>query len=140
MPQIVRNTHLLMLIRYTLSGSIAAGVDLGLLYILRNANFSDTIAVLVSAGTATFVHYVICRYFVFRIFKRSFVTGLLYFSSIIGVSLALNISLYLVLSSFIMPDHFVVARIISIVVVGMLSFILNSHVTFQTRTLMSIRS
>jgi putative flippase GtrA len=121
---------LLTLLKYALSGSVALGIDIAILYLLRGANVPNVVAVCISASSATFVHYLISRYFVFRSFRRSFWAGLIYFISIVGTSLILNIVLYLFLSS-IEPDHFIVDRITSVALIGLLSFLLNARYTFN---------
>jgi len=131
---ITRSHNLVALLKYNLSGAVALLTDVSLLYIFVELGLPQLPAVVLSVCAAGSIHYIICRYYVFRSFSRSFFTGALYFASIIGISLILNIGLYLLLIE-ILPLHFTIVRAISIGLVGILSFVLNAHYNFGTLTL-----
>ncbi|MFT5849611.1 MAG: putative flippase GtrA [Patiriisocius sp.] len=119
------------LVRYTFSGVMAVATDIGILYLLINAGVEQSLAVMISVAASGVVHYLICRYYVFSSNRRSFIEGFIYFIGIVGMSVALNILIYLLLIQFV-PLHFAVLRGISIGMVGLLSFVLNAHYNFGT--------
>lgn len=123
--------HLVSLLRYAVSGTIAVGIDVTLLLALLSLDTPQVIAVCLSALVATTIHYIISRYFVFRTYKRTFFAGLLYFYSIIGISLGCNIALYLALT-YIFPGADAVMRILAVAVVGIMSFFANARYNFKT--------
>ena len=130
----IAHTHnLIALVRYSMSGAAAVVVDISILYILVSAGTSNIIAVILSVAASSVVHYLISRYYVFRTYKRTFFIGYIYFVSIIGLSVVLNIGLYLIFVAAL-PIHFTILRIISIALVGILSFLLNAHYNFGTLT------
>ena len=128
---ITKSHNLAALVRYTFSGTMAVATDIGILYLLITAGVEQSLAVLCSVAVSGVVHYLICRYYVFSSNKRSFITGFIYFIGIVGMSVALNVLIYLLLVQFV-PLHFAILRGISIAMVGLLSFVLNAHYNFGT--------
>ncbi len=131
LSSILEKKHFWHLFLYSVSGSIAAVTDISILYILKSLELLDVLAVCVSVSVSIFVHYTISRYFVFRTFNRSFLSGFIFFVSIVGVSALINVCLYLLLS-YLFPQYFVLDRVVSIAAVGLLSFFMNAKYNFKT--------
>jgi len=130
---IAKTHNLIALLKYNLSGAAAILTDIALLYLFIELGLPQVLSVALSVIASGSVHYIISRYYVFRSFKRSFIAGAIYFASILSISVALNIGLYLVLIE-VLPFHFTIIRAISIGIVGILSFTLNAHYNFGTLT------
>ena len=126
----INKNNLLLLGKYSLSGAVAVLVDVAALTILRSLGLGEVLPLMVAILLSSLVHYTISRYWVFRSRVRSFFSGYVHFIGMIGISAILNSIIYLGLIT-VFTDMHIELRVFSIAVAGLLSFLLNTHLTFK---------
>lgn len=121
------------LARYTIIGILATLIDFTILWSLLLINSSQyLIFAAIAFSLATLFHYTINRTFNYKNQQRLFSTGAFYFFAINLFGLTLTIISLFVLVELVNLEPFL-SRIIISPFVGMLSYILNSKITFQTK-------
>ena len=127
------NSRVAHLIRYTISGTIAAFAHLATLVVLvESTGLNATLASAVGFLVACYVNYTIQYRWVFRADGSRLVSGARYIVVTTG-SLLVNVLLFWLLHEQF-DIWYPVAQVFAIGVVFLLNFYLNRHFTFRVST------
>ncbi len=127
----MRKIKFAQLVRYTIVGTFASFCDFMLLWLLLS---TTPLHYLLAAGiafcAATLLHYTINRKFNYKTTKRIFSVGAGYFFTVNVAGLILTLVLIAFFVEIInIPP--LLARVIALPFVGLVSYILNTKITFQ---------
>lgn len=118
-------------IKYSIIGLFSTLFDFLLLWLLlNNTELHYLVAAAIAFCIATLIHYTFNRKFNYNQKRRKYATGAGYFMIIncLGLALTLGITAFLVELVSLVP---LISRIIAAPIVGLLSYILNTKITFK---------
>jgi putative flippase GtrA len=130
------NNAFFQLIRYGVSGGIAFVVDFCLLYVLKEyAGFHYLVAGTISFCAGLIVTYLFSIYWIFSVRKfsnRKLEFGI--FTLIGAVGIALNFA-FLWLFASVIHQHYLLAKIITTVIVTLWNFLAKKYILFHINSL-----
>ncbi|MDR2148306.1 MAG: GtrA family protein [Tannerella sp.] len=119
------------MILYGIIGSISAGLDSLIFYLLRGLHWNLYVVNFISINTGITCSFFLNAYFNFRITDRISVRAIKFF--IIGYC-GLSLSMLIIFFGVeIMNYHDMTIKIISIFIVAAFQFILNKYITFRRK-------
>lgn len=117
-------------LRYLVTGSLAAVVDIGVFALLLRQDMSIPLAATISFAAASVTNYWLASRFVFR--ARRSAAGYLRFLVFALLGLAMNVSLTAVLAAYT-PLPPVLAKVVAIGITFVFNFTMNSLFVFRDK-------
>ena len=120
-----------MLVRNTVSGTLAFGISITVLWLLVHyAQMDEVLAAAIGFAAAQTAHYGLARYWIFPNSDRAVASGFLIFLVNAGLGMAITVSLYAALLEWT-AMHYLVARVLVSVVAGLAMFLANATINFR---------
>ena len=120
-----------MLVRNTVSGTLAFGISITVLWLLVHyAQMDEVLAAAIGFVAAQTAHYGLARYWIFPNSERAMTSGFLIFLMNAGLGMAITVILYAALLEWT-SMHYLAARVLVSVFAGLAMFLANATYNFR---------